>query len=45
MLQGGLKEVLNPSELFLQERSQGAAGSTIVASMEGQGLSLLKFNP
>lgn len=35
MLQAGLKEVLNPSELFLQERSQGAAGSTIVASMEG----------
>lgn len=35
MLQGGLKEVLNPSELFLQERSQGAPGSTIVASMEG----------
>ncbi|WP_394191291.1 DNA repair protein RadA [Paenisporosarcina quisquiliarum] len=35
MLQGGLKEVLNPSELFLQERSQGAAGSTVVASMEG----------
>jgi len=35
MLQGGLKEVLNPSELFLQERPEGAAGSTIVASMEG----------
>ena len=35
MLQGGLKEVLNPSELFLEERSHGAAGSTIVASMEG----------
>ena len=35
MLQGGLKEVLNPSEMFLQERSQGAPGSTIVASMEG----------
>lgn len=35
MLQGGLKEVLNPSELFLQERSQGAPGSTVVASMEG----------
>lgn len=35
MLHGGLKEVLNPSELFLQERSHGAAGSTIVASMEG----------
>ncbi|SIT87501.1 DNA repair protein RadA [Edaphobacillus lindanitolerans] len=35
MLQAGLKEVLNPSELFLQERSQGAAGSTVVCSMEG----------
>ncbi|MGG0643979.1 DNA repair protein RadA [Sporosarcina gallistercoris] len=35
MLQGGLKEVLNPSEMFIQERSQGGAGSTIVASMEG----------
>ncbi|WP_416145581.1 DNA repair protein RadA [Planococcus koreensis] len=35
MLQGGLVEVLNPSELFLQERSSGAAGSTVVASMEG----------
>ena len=35
MLQSGLEEVLNPSELFLQERSQGAAGSTVVASMEG----------
>ena len=35
MLQSGLEEVLNPSELFLQERSHGAAGSAIVASMEG----------
>ena len=35
MLRNGLKEVLNPSELFLQERSQGAPGSTVVASMEG----------
>lgn len=35
MVQQGLKEVLNPSELFLQERSHGAAGSAIVASMEG----------
>ena len=35
MLQSGLKEVLNPSEMFLRERSQGGAGSTIVASMEG----------
>lgn len=35
MVHGGLKEVLNPSEMFLEERSQGAPGSTIVASMEG----------
>ena len=35
MKEGGLEEVLNPSEIFLEERSQGAAGSTVVASMEG----------
>jgi len=35
MKENGLNEVLNPSELFLEERSQGAAGSTVVASMEG----------
>lgn len=35
MKEEGLKEVLNPSEIFLEERSQGAAGSTVVASMEG----------
>ncbi|HWL27184.1 MAG TPA: DNA repair protein RadA [Ureibacillus sp.] len=35
MVHHGLKEVSNPSELFLQERSHGAPGSTIVASMEG----------
>lgn len=35
MKEEGLKEVLNPSEIFLEERSRGAAGSTIVASMEG----------
>lgn len=35
MVHGGLKEVLNPSEMFLEERSQGAPGSTIVASVEG----------
>lgn len=35
MIHTGLKEVLNPSELFLEERSHGAAGSTVVASMEG----------
>lgn len=31
----GLKEVPNPSEVFLSERSFGASGSTVVASMEG----------
>lgn len=35
MVQSGLKEVMNPSELFLKERSLGAPGSTVVASMEG----------
>ncbi len=34
MLDKGLQEVANPSELFLSERSK-AAGSTVVASMEG----------
>src|SRR5699024_11469323 len=31
----GLQEVMNPSEIFLEERSRGASGSTVVASMEG----------
>ncbi len=35
MKEEGLREVLNPSEIFLEERSQGASGSTVVASMEG----------
>ena len=35
MKETGLEEVENPSEMFLEERSQGAAGSTVVASMEG----------
>ncbi|SDC52927.1 DNA repair protein RadA/Sms [Pelagirhabdus alkalitolerans] len=35
MKEEGLKEVMNPSEIFLEERSQGVAGSTVVASMEG----------
>lgn len=35
MNENGLNEVANPSELFLSERSIGAAGSTVVASMEG----------
>src|SRR5699024_11487565 len=30
-----LVEVVNPSEVFLEERSSGAAGATVVASMEG----------
>ncbi len=35
MKESGLEEVANPSEIFLEERSQGASGSTVVASMEG----------
>ncbi|WP_028559449.1 DNA repair protein RadA [Paenibacillus pinihumi] len=35
MMEGGLREVTNPSELFLSERPLGVSGSTVVASMEG----------
>ncbi|WP_199616617.1 DNA repair protein RadA [Paenibacillus alkalitolerans] len=35
MAESGLAEVTNPSELFLSERPIGAAGSTVVASLEG----------
>lgn len=35
MKESGLMEVHNPSEMFLSERPQGVAGSTIVATMEG----------
>ncbi|MFT4415693.1 DNA repair protein RadA [Fredinandcohnia humi] len=35
MKETGLEEVKNPSEIFLEERSTGAAGSIVVASMEG----------
>lgn len=35
MAQGGLREVSNPSEMFLEERLAGASGSAVVASMEG----------
>lgn len=35
MKEGGLEEVLNPSEIFLEERSKGTSGSTVVASLEG----------
>jgi DNA repair protein RadA/Sms len=35
MHDGGLREVANPSEVFLAERTSGASGSAVVASMEG----------
>lgn len=35
MTENGLREVANPSELFLSERPLGVSGSTVVASMEG----------
>ncbi len=35
MRNGGLEEVLNPSQLFLEERLSGATGSSVVAAMEG----------
>lgn len=35
MKSSGLEEVLNPSEIFLEERSKNAPGSAIVATMEG----------
>ncbi len=35
MKEGGLAEVTNPSELFLAERPEGAAGSVVVPSLEG----------
>lgn len=35
MHDGGLREVMNPSQVFLAERKAGASGSAVVASMEG----------
>ena len=35
MEEDGLKEVLNPSQVFISERSEQAVGSAITASMEG----------
>ncbi|QLK85325.1 DNA repair protein RadA [Staphylococcus sp. 17KM0847] len=35
MKQSGLQSVMNPSEMFLEERSSNVPGSTIVATMEG----------
>lgn len=35
MIDIGLQEVINPSQLFLEERIAGATGSSVVASLEG----------
>ncbi|MEO8168016.1 MAG: DNA repair protein RadA, partial [bacterium] len=35
MHDSGLREVSNPSEVFLSERKKGSSGSTVVASVEG----------
>jgi DNA repair protein RadA/Sms len=35
MMESGLREVANPSEMFLAERPAGASGSIVTASMEG----------
>lgn len=35
MLEDGLREVVNPSEVFLEERIPNATGSTVVAALEG----------
>lgn len=35
MREGGLEEVVNPSSLFLSERTAGSAGSVVVSSIEG----------
>lgn len=34
----GLVEVMNPSQVFLEERLEGATGSSIVVAMEGSRL-------
>jgi len=35
MKEEGLREVANPSEIFLAERPEGASGSAVVSSLEG----------
>lgn len=35
MKEHGLDEVQNPSEMFLEERARGSAGSIVIASIEG----------
>ena len=39
MQQNGLKEIRNPSELFLEERMKEVPGSIIIATVEGSRLS------
>lgn len=43
MRDGGLSEVLNPSQLFLSERPMEAAGSVVVATLEGTRPLLVEF--
>jgi DNA repair protein RadA/Sms len=43
MVANGLREVPNPSEMFLAERSQGAPGSVVFAGMEGSRPLLLEI--
>lgn len=35
MVEAGMREVHNPSEAFLEERSQNSAGSTVIVTIEG----------
>lgn len=35
MQRGGLAEVLNPSKMFLEERSKGSIGSVVIPALEG----------
>lgn len=43
MTGAGLREVLNPSGLFLAERPEGAAGSCVITSLEGSRPLLLEM--
>ncbi|MFN3740616.1 MAG: DNA repair protein RadA [Thermodesulfovibrionales bacterium] len=43
MTDEGLKEIENPSEIFLSERPEGATGTVVTASIEGTRPILLEF--
>jgi len=43
MTEEGLKEIENPSEIFLSERPEGATGTVVTASIEGTRPILLEF--